>query len=296
MDDARVVVIGAGPAGLAAAMQLQRQGQQPVVLEAEHPGGLLRNANLVENYPGFPGGISGPELVRLFVDQARELDVDINSARVSKLSVREGCFQIESTQGSLAAEIAVLATGTEPKPLTEVHFDPSARRDLYYHVVPLVERRGQRILIIGAGDAALDYALNLSRHNRVVIFNRGTRVKGLGLLWERIQRVPNIEYRDRHQVREVQRTAGGKLQVLAECERKRVSLEVDAVLAAVGRQPALSYLDPALRDRLSVYRRQGRIYLIGDLRNQLCRQTAIAVGDGIKAAMEIEGLRQEEQA
>lgn len=296
MGDVRVAVLGAGPAGLAAAMQLQRQGQQPVVLEAEQPGGLLRNAHLVENYPGFPGGISGLELVDLFVGQARELNVEIHSARVSQLSVREDRFQIESTQGSLTAEIAVLATGTEPKPLTEVHFGPSARRDLYYHVVPLLERREQKILIIGAGDAALDYALNLSRHNRVVIFNRGTRVKGLGLLWRRIQRVPAIEYRDQHQVREIQRTAGGRLHVLAACENKRTTLEVDAVLAAVGRQPALSYLDPALRDRLSVYRRQGRIYLIGDLRNQLYRQTAIAVGDGVRAAMEIEGSRQEEQA
>jgi thioredoxin reductase len=296
MDDARVVVIGAGPAGLAAAMQLQRQGQQPVVLEAEQPGGLLLNANLVENYPGFPGGISGPELVRLFVDQARKLHVEITAARVIDLSLKEDRFIIQTDQGSLSAVFVVLATGTEPKLLTEVHIDPSAQRDLYYHVVPLLERREQRILIIGAGDAALDYALNLSRHNRVVIFNRGTRVKGLGLLWERIQRVPDIKYRDRHQVREVQRGSGGKLQVLADHGGGQVTLEVDAVLAAVGRQPALGYLDPALRDRLPVYRQEGRLYLIGDLRNQLYRQTAIAVGDGVKAAMEIEGLRQEEQA
>ena len=70
MENYPVVIIGAGPAGLAAAMQLKRQGIDPLVLERKLVGGLLLNANLVENYPGFVDGISGPDLVSLFKDQA----------------------------------------------------------------------------------------------------------------------------------------------------------------------------------------------------------------------------------
>ena len=73
-----VTIIGAGPAGLAAAIQLRRFGVTPLVLEGDEIGGLLRNANLVENYPGFPGGISGLALIRLFERQARDISVRVD--------------------------------------------------------------------------------------------------------------------------------------------------------------------------------------------------------------------------
>ena len=293
MKDRRVAVLGAGPAGLAAAMQLKRQGREPLLLEGSRPGGLLLNANLVENYPGFPGGISGQGLVQLFLRQARGLGVVITPARVNELNFSGDRFQIETDRGSFFAEFVVAATGTKPKPLTGVVVGDSARGDLYDHVVSLRDLRSKKVLIIGAGDAALDYALNLARFNQVVICNRGTRVKGLGLLWERVQAESKIEYRDRHQIREITRARGGRLHVQAEFQDEFISLEVDAVLAAVGRRPAAAYMSPGIRERLSGLREGGRLFLAGDIQNDLYRQTAIAVGDGVKAAMEIEKSAQE---
>ena len=78
-----VAIIGAGPAGLSTALQLKRQGIKAVLFERDKVGGLLRNANLVENYPGFPGGLSGPKLVSLFEQQAWEAGVSITSAEVA---------------------------------------------------------------------------------------------------------------------------------------------------------------------------------------------------------------------
>src|SRR4030067_823709 len=77
MEAEQVIIIGAGPAGLATAIQLKRYGVTPLLFERAQAGGLLWNANLVENYPGFPSGISGPDLVGLFVRQAQHLSIDV---------------------------------------------------------------------------------------------------------------------------------------------------------------------------------------------------------------------------
>ena len=84
-----VLIIGAGPAGLAAAIQLGRYGVPALVLERGEPGGLLRNANLVENYPGFPQGISGRELVELILAQAHESGIEIIPSEVTRLDWNE---------------------------------------------------------------------------------------------------------------------------------------------------------------------------------------------------------------
>lgn len=288
MAETRITILGAGPAGLAAAMQLRRQGQDPLLLERSAPGGLLHNANWVENYPGFPGGISGRELVGLMLAQARKLGVEVVPSEVEQVVKARDGFRIETNQGLVTAEIVVAATGTVPRHLEGVQVERAARSDLFYHVVPLLDLSGQEILIIGAGDAALDYALNLADCNRVSIFNRGIRVKGLKLLRERVEQHQEIRYFENHQVHRVERTGNRRLRITVEKQGKMSTLEVDAVLAAVGRQPALDYVGPGLVSSLETLRKEGRFYLIGDVHNERYRQTAIAVGDGIRAAMEID--------
>ena len=82
MQTENIVIIGAGPAGLAAGLQLKRYGEEFILIERDNIGGLLRNANLVENYPGFPGGISGRELVRRFKKQVSEISVKVTFTEV----------------------------------------------------------------------------------------------------------------------------------------------------------------------------------------------------------------------
>src|SRR4030067_3593524 len=99
MDIEDVIIIGGGPAGIAAAIQLKRYGLNPLIFERGALGGLLRNANLVENYPGFPGGISGMKLVGLLEQQARDFALRVTYAAVIRVDRAAGSFQVKTRQG-----------------------------------------------------------------------------------------------------------------------------------------------------------------------------------------------------
>ena len=158
----RVAVIGCGPAGIAAAVQLVREGHPPLVFEGKRPGGLLRNANLVENYPGCPGGISGPELVERMLAQLEEHSVEVRREEVLELVCDEKSFSLRTGSGVYAALRVVLAPGTRPRVLT---VPDDCRGRVFSEVAEMGDVSGKRVAIIGAGDAAFDYALNLGREN-----------------------------------------------------------------------------------------------------------------------------------
>jgi thioredoxin reductase (NADPH) len=282
-----VVIIGAGPAGLAAAMQLTRQGYQPLVLERDRVGGLLWNANLVENYPGFCPGISGPELVSLFQEQAKHLGVSIAFEDARLTGFEDDLFRIDTDKRKLAARVLVAATGTKPKTLPDLFHSPGLEDRVFSEVYPLLGCKGNKVIIIGGGDAAFDYALNLAKENQVLILNRGEEIKALPLLYERTQADPNITYHQQAVVRSLAMDQGGKLilDVLLQDELERV--EGDYLITAIGREPEMGFTTPSIMKELDRLQKEHRLYLIGDLENGLYRQTAIAVGDGIRAAMQI---------
>jgi thioredoxin reductase len=291
-----VGIIGAGPAGLATALQLQRYGVDALLLEGGYAGGLLHNANCVENYPGFPGGISGPELVRLFIAQAEQIGVRLTHELVLSLDYsgvsapsanQEGWFSIQTAERSYQARRVVIASGTRPVPLSGVSIPVELKDRFFYEVYPLLETEGRHIAILGAGDAAFDYALNLRRRNRVTILNRGDRVSCLPLLWERASAEASIEYRPNTSLRRVFATPEGRFGLECATPNGLEMMSADALLAAIGREARLDFIAPSLRWQLADLESQGLLYCVGDVKNGLHRQTAIAVGDGIIAAMKI---------
>lgn len=288
MDIYPVVIIGAGPAGLAAAMQLTRQGHNPIVLERAHVGGLLRNANLVENYPGFPGGIRGPKLVSRLLEQAQRLGVNIAFEDALVTGYEDGLFRIETKQKNLSARFLIAATGTKAIQLPEDQLGPELEGKVFSEVYPLIECSGKKIIIIGGGDAAFDYALNLAGENQIQILIRGEELKALPLLIERAQAHPEITFQSGIELDLVELDQDGKLCLALNSPDGPTSLTSDYLIAAIGREPDTSYASPSIIKQMDRLQGKRLFYRIGDLKNGPFRQTAIAVGDGLRAAMEID--------
>lgn len=283
-----VVIIGAGPAGIAAAIQLKRHGIEPVIFEKGEIGGLLKNANLVENYPGFPEGISGPGLVGLFERQLAEAGARVSSETVLELENKGDIFSVKTNRRELRSSIAVVATGTKPKRIPEIRIARGINDRIFCEIHPIREVKNKKIAIIGAGDAAFDYALGLSKENEVVILNRNAEEKCIPLLKERCVKSEMISYRANLRVREV---AAERSRLVLSClnggSKKGDQIRADYMVIAVGREPCLGFLGSKLKRSLKDLEERGKLCLIGDVKNERYRQTAICVGDGVKAAMQI---------
>ncbi len=285
MDNIKVGIIGAGPAGIAAAIQLKRFGFVPIVFEAAQIGGLLHNANLVENYPGFPGGISGINLVKLIEEQFLDHEIDLVNEKVIDLDYSQGKdhFMISTGEHQYFSEIIVVATGTNSRVLTG--FD-SISSDLFYEVKDLTGIKNKHIIIIGAGDAAFDYAINLSRNNDVTILNQGSETKCLPLLWERCKNNEKIRYLENTKLVSADHI-DGRLRFLIDVNGEQREIIGDKLLAAIGREPEISFLSKKIIQQKDELISKDRLYFIGDVTNEIFRQASIAVGNGVLTAMKI---------
>lgn len=282
-----VTIIGAGPAGIATAIQLKRYGIEPCLLEKNEIGGLLRNANLVENYPGFPDGISGLELVNLFKKHIRELSIKILFEGAKKLDLENGRFLVETEKRVLHSRTVVVASGTKPKKFIDFEISEEVEGRIFHEVYPLLGVKRKKIAILGASDAAFDYALNLGRNNEVVVLNRGKTVKSLPLLKRRAGISPRIAYCEDTTISGVMRDSQSGIVLECMGPKGNSKLRVHYLMFATGREPQLDFLSERLKENASDTEKKGVLHFIGDVRNGIFRQTAIAVGDGIMAAMKI---------
>jgi thioredoxin reductase (NADPH) len=283
IDD--VLIIGAGPAGLAVALQLQRYQIVPRLFERSRPGGLLWNANLVENYPGFMGGIHGPDLARLLFNQLGECKV--TQTTVTELAWEDNLFHAKTLAGIYQARVAVIASGTKPRLLTSFNIPDQLRSHVVYEVADLIGVSGKRMVIVGSGDAAFDYAINMARKNSVIILNRGEQVKCLPRLWERAQACQNISYRPGTAITGLAGCPEGGMTVECSSPHGQIDLQADFLIGAIGREPQLDFVSASVLEKSAALEKMGILHFVGDVKNGIFRQTAIAVGDGIRAGMRI---------
>ena len=181
----------------------------------------------------------------------------------------------------------IVSSGTKANKLRGVEITSGALKKVFYEVYPLLKVQEKEIVIIGAGDAAFDYALNLSGYNQVAILNRSERIVSLPLLVQRAHQAPHIRYFENTQVQRIYEDGAGRLMV--ECVQNEgiCGFSADYVIAAIGRVPDIGFLNEQILEQMGVLMSHGLLYLIGDVKNEQYRQASIAVGDGIRAAMEI---------
>ena len=282
-------IIGAGPAGISAAMQLARYEIYPFVYEAAAPGGLLFNAGMIENYPGFPKGIEGPELAALFAAGLKNSEAVVCPEEVLSVDYGAGVFRV--TAGSEADfSRLIVATGTRPVSLDSVEYDdPNTEKDIDYGIGMIRTVAGKSVAVVGAGDAAFDYALTLSKKNDIVILQRGEKPRCNEALKRRVAGSERITVLENASVEIISREEDGRF-ALSLCGAGCGStnrMTADHVIAAIGRVPREIALLPGLSDNFDELVAGGRLRFAGDVINKLHRQTSIAVGDGVRSAMEI---------
>lgn len=284
-----VMIIGAGPAGIAAAIQLKRSGVEPILLEKESVGGLLKNANWVENYPGFPKGISGPDLVKRFQDHLKQADVSVQHEKVLTLSFDKNLFHIRTDKNSFQSRYIVLASGTVPEKDACFSIPKELEERIVYEVNPIRHLKNETIAIIGGGDAALDFALTLAEgNNQINILNRSSNWKCLPLLKKKCLSKKNISLYTDLSVQSILKESDGiVLNTLESPSQKNQKRMIDYCIIAIGRKLCLDYLDSPLKIRLEKLRKKQRLFSIGDLNHGRYRQTAICTGEGVKTAMQL---------
>jgi thioredoxin reductase (NADPH) len=287
-QESEVTILGAGPTGITAALYLIRAGFHPILLEAQKPGGLLRFAHLVENYPGFPRGITGTNLVELFVEQLNNQGLSITIAVVHHVHHEKKVFLIETDQGWFHSPVVIVATGTNP---TKIRLKGSASLEgthLFYDPFSIPHQVKKRILVIGAGDIAFDYSLTLLDKGHEVTIIARSEPTCLPLLRERVLN-KGATFHTWCVPQEIVKDHTG---LLVRCRRndEKKGFHADFILIACGRYPNTSFLSPLLKNYLDTISDIPQttlpgLYFAGDIVRGTYRQTGVAVGDGIRAAM-----------
>jgi thioredoxin reductase len=285
-----VAIIGAGPAGIEAAVQLRRSGIEFLLFEKDRVGGLLNEANRVENFPGVPGGVPGRILADRLKRQLTAATIHCQPARVGQLAFHGENFELHTERKAFTAVHVILACGTAPLPVPAPLDREDVRGRVVTSVLPLRGKRGRKIAVIGGGDAALDYALSLAAGNEVHILVRAAKPRALPLLVERCRRHPAIRIHENCRLAGAEfrsKAAGLVLRTDDGRGGQRDEIACHWALVAIGREPALAFLAPGLQATLPVLAARKRLFLVGDAANGRCRQAAIAAADGLRAAMEI---------
>jgi len=296
MDRYEVVIIGGGPAGLTAGIYVARSRLRALLLEAAFPGGNAALTDQIDNYPGFPFGISGPELADRFRQQAERLGLEIRIAEAKKIALEGDLKRIDTDKGSLVADIVIVAAGVRRRELGVPGETELVGKGVSYCATcdgPFFENR--RVAVVGGGDSAVEEALYLSGlAERVYLVHRRDALRANRMAQEKLLANNRIELKLN---RVVERLEGEKMlkalvlkdTVTGDLER----LEVDGAFVSIGMKPALEFLGNLVELKEgyivtdeNMHTSVPGILAAGDIRYKTDRQIATAVGDGAIAGME----------
>lgn len=293
-----LVIVGAGPAGLSAAIYGMRAGIDLVVLEKLAPGGQVMTTYEVENYPGFVDPVPGWELMSNMENQARRLGAEIASMELSSIrrDEDENCFEIAAVGGNpVRARAVICATGASLLKLGvsgEAEF--TGRGVSYCATCDAAFFKGRVTAVVGGGDTALEEALHLTRFaSKVYLVHRRDAFRGAKLLQKRVMENAAIEPVYNSIVRSI--NGSGKVESITLENTKTGAasdLAVDGVFIFIGYRPNTEYLPGEILNDYGEVMVDGRmrtsipgLFAAGDLRGESIRQIVAAAADGATAAL-----------
>ncbi len=292
-----LVIVGAGPAGLSAAIYGMRAGIDLVVIEKLAPGGQVMTTYEVENYPGFVDPIPGWELMSNIENQARRLGAEIRGVELS--SIRrgsDGCFEIETGIGdAIRARAVICATGASLLKLGvpgEAEF--TGRGVSYCATCDAAFFKERVTAVVGGGDTALEEALYLTRFaSKVLLVHRRDAFRGAKLLQKRVMENPIIEPVYNSVVRSI--NGSGKVESISLEDTKTAAMKdlaVDGVFIFIGYRPNTEYVPGEILNEYGEVMVDSRmrtsipgLFAAGDLRSDSIRQIVAAAADGATAAL-----------
>jgi len=292
----QVVIIGGGPAGLTAGLYCTRSRFSALLIEQGVIGGKITNAERVENYPGFPKGISGIELGQLIHQQATSYGLETMLAEVNKV-VPGGEHNVVTTgEGDFIAESVIIASGSQFRKLDVPGEDKFVGKGVSYCATcdgPLF--KDKTVAVIGGGDSAITEALYLSKFaSSVKVIHRRSQLRASKIFGERAKAEPKIEFIWDTVVMEVEGEGVVKQLKLKNTKNDKISvLELAGVFVAIGSKPnsvqwrGLLPLDEEgyiITNELMETKAPG-IFAAGDVRHNSARQAITAAGDGATAAI-----------
>jgi len=292
-----VVIIGGGPAGLTAGLYTSRAKLRTLLVERMIMGGQVMTTTKVENYPGFPGGIDGPDLMLRFQEHCQEFGLEVRTGDVETL-VDAGPVKRLTVDGEpLTARSVIITTGAEPRKLDipgEQEF--TGRGVSYCATCDGAFFRDVPVAIVGGGDTAAEEALFLTRFaSKVYIIHRRRELRATKVLQERLAANPKIEVLWERTVERVEGdTSGLKRALLAGPDGKpQEALELEGLFVAIGVTPKAHFLAEVVeldRDGYILTDAECRtsipgVFAAGDVRKKMLKQIATAVGDGAVAAI-----------
>ncbi|MBF8304491.1 MAG: Thioredoxin reductase [Dehalococcoidia bacterium] len=293
-----VAIIGGGPGGLTAGLYAARGKLKAVLLERGLAGGQIVNAERVENYPGFPEGISGMELGERMLAQASKYGLDIAYAEATGVELKGKIKTVHTSRQSYTTKSIIIAAGSEHRKLgVPGEKDLLGKGVSYCATCDAPFFRDQRVAVIGGGDVALTDALFLSRFaSRVIIIHRRRELRAAGILQERASAERNIEFLWDTVVEAVEGNGQvQKLRLRRVDTKEKSTLAVDGVFVAIGLEPNTHFLEgkiplsptnQVIVNGLMETEIPG-VLAVGDIRENSPRQAVAAAGDGSNAAISV---------
>ncbi len=301
-----VIIIGGGPAGLSAGLYVSRARLSALLIEKGIFGGQIANAEHVENYPGFPDGISGYELGQLMYQQAEKFGLETVVAEVTGLELDERGKVVETSEGEFVARVVIIAGGAEPNRLGVPGEEEFLGKGVSYCATcDGAFFREQVVAVVGGGDSAVEEAILLTRFaSKVILIHRRNQLRASRLHQERAFANPKIELICDTVVEDI--TGPDKVRGLTvRYVRTGVisTVEVSGVFLYVGLHPETDYLRGLLTldDEGRIPTAQGMetdvpgIFAAGDIRKNSPRQVITAAGEGATAALSAEKYLMEQQ-
>jgi len=294
------IIIGGGPAGLTAGLYLMRAGVDALLLEKALPGGTPLNTGRIENYPGFPEGISGKDLMDRKVNHAKAFGLPIKEfAAVENLSFEGERFIVKTSAGLFESMGVIVATGTEPMKMNIPGERELAGRGISYCATcDGLFFRNLDVAVIGGGDSAIEEALSLANIVRkVYIIHRRNTLRAQKILQQRAFKNDKIEFLWNKRPVEIIGKDQVEAIVVEDIQNGgQTRVEVSGVFIYVGLMPNTTFLGDLVQkdsagfiitDENLATKTEG-LFIAGDVRKKTLRQITTAVGDGALAAVNLE--------